>query len=138
MTPYWEALFNAMYVESQEHADHTLEKLVAWCQRENPSLTYDEAKAMQLSNLGWMFGEVAPETRKHAMKFYPSASHPIFGRHFGHSPEQVLKAGMTIGQAMHEGISLQEAISAAQKELNEAATQEPSPGEEPSPSPDQD
>ena len=118
MTPYWEALFNAMYVETQADADRTLEKLIAWCQRENPSLNYGEAMAMQLSNLGWMFGEVAPVTRLHAMKLYPDASHPIFGRHFGHSPEQVLQAGMTIGQAMNEGQSIQEAIKAAQDDLN--------------------
>jgi hypothetical protein len=127
MTPYWEALFNAMYVETEEQAEQTLEKLVLWCQRENPHLTEGEARAMQLSNLGWMFGEVAPETRAHAMKLYPAASHPIFGRHFGHTPEQVLRAGMTVGQAVKEGLSLQEAIKAAQNALNEAIEENTAP-----------
>lgn len=121
-TPYWEALFNAMYVETPQQAEQTLEKLIAWAQKEDPSLDYEKARSIQLSNIGWFFGEVSPETRTHAMEMWPEATHPIFGRHFSARPDQVLQAGMAVGAAMREGKTIQEATQAGREELEDRGT----------------
>lgn len=101
-TPYWEALFNAMHVETAEEAEQTLEKLIAWCQRENPTIDYEKAKEIQLSNIGWFFGDLTRQSREHAMKMWPQAQHPVFGRDFDRDPDEVLQAGMAIGEAMRK------------------------------------
>lgn len=118
-TPYWEALFNAMYVTTEKEADETLNKLIRLALKENSNLGYAEARRIQLSNLGWMFGEVAPITRENAMRMYPEATHPIFGRSFSYNPEQIMRAGMTIAQSMNEGQTLAQAVEEGKKELNE-------------------
>lgn len=113
---YWKTLDKAVNVQSKEEADRLLEELIAEAQKENALLNYAEARAIQLSNIGYFFGYLGPDQRAHAMEVWPEASHPIFGR-FEHppSPEQALAAGMALGAAMKEGTDIPAAIEAARK-----------------------
>jgi hypothetical protein len=121
MIPYWEALWKAVNVQTQEEADQTLEELIKRCQKEVPLMNYGEAKAIQLSNIGWFFGEVDRETRERAMKLYPEAEHPIFGRDYGDiSPDTLLSAGMVIGRALRKGKDIEAAIIKGRKVIKDA------------------
>lgn len=121
MTPYWQALFDALEVTTKEEADLTLEKLIKRAQQEDPRLSYGRARAIQLSNIGWFFGEVSRKTRKRAMELYPEAQHPIFGRHLDVETEPALSAGLVVARAIQKGKDIEAACKQARKVVDDAS-----------------
>lgn len=98
--------------------------MIEAAQKENARLSYEEARAIQLSNIGYFFGYLSQEERAHAMEVWPEASHPIFGRFEEPSdPERALAAGMALGAAMQEGKGIPAAIEAAQQLIKRGTPQ---------------
>lgn len=113
--PYWKALWDAVHVETREQAEETLETLIKRCQEEDPSLGYEKAKAIQLSNIGWFFGEINRDDRIHALEIWPEAEHPIFARDLDVTPDAAFSAGMVLAQHLNQGDDTQTAQAAARK-----------------------
>lgn len=118
-SPYWKALWDAVHVKSRQEAADVLHDLIARCQSEDPGMSYAGAKEIQLSNIGWFFGELGPEEKKHALEMWPEASHPIFGRELDVDPEAALSAGMVLAQHWNRGEE-QSAVAAARKVIEES------------------
>lgn len=115
-TTYWDA----MRVTSKAEADQIIDELVARALSEAPELTPDEARRIQLSNIGYHFGYLTPEERARVMPLYPQAEHPIYGRfNKDYSVEDSLAAGVALGKAMQEGKTHTEAILEARKALKD-------------------
>lgn len=117
--PYWEVLWEAVHVATREQAQATLELMIQHCQQEVPSMTYEEAKRIQLANIGWFFGELNRGQQEHAMEMWPEAEHPIFGRQLDPTEESILSAGMVVARYMNEGHTTAEAIAAGRKVVEE-------------------
>lgn len=113
-TTYWDA----MKVKTREEADQVLEEFIAQAMKLKPLLTYEEARVIQLSNIGYHFGYLLPSERAQVMPLYPDAQHPIYGRFDeNYSVESMLSAGIALGKAMQEGKATTDAILEAREAL---------------------
>lgn len=111
------AYFAAMAARTPEAAEIAIINLIELALNEDPTLTPERAKEIQLINIGYFTGHLGSrEEQRRVLNLYQT-EHPIFG-HYEHdvTPEKVLKAGMMLGELASEGGRLTaEAIAAARK-----------------------
>jgi hypothetical protein len=111
----------AMRCETPESAEICLTNLIHLAQKEDPSLNYAEAKAIQLANIGYYVGYLGDRERAIKVLELFGTEHPIFGRfEYEVTPEKAFKAGMTLAAMVERaGEVTPEAIEAARKIIEE-------------------
>jgi hypothetical protein len=107
----------AMRVKTREEARDMVDQLVAKALNEVPTLSAAQARAIQLSNIGYYTGYLDRAQAKWILMLYET-EHPIFGKYEDEvTPAQVLDAGRAMAQAHSEGKSMEEATQAAREAL---------------------
>jgi hypothetical protein len=111
---------DAMNVQSAEEAASVLESLTQRALREEPTLNYGEAKAIQLCNIGYHTGYLASRDQARRILALFGTEHPIFGKYDQEiTPEKAFHAGLTLGRITSEGHLTDAAIAAARKVIEE-------------------
>jgi hypothetical protein len=108
-----ESYWLAMKCETPESAEICLTNLIHLAMEEEPTLTEEKAREIQLQNIGYYTGYLPRDRALKVLELF-GTEHPIFG-HFERdiSPDKALKAGMAISEATREGKTMPEAIKAA-------------------------
>jgi len=87
----------AMKIENQAEADEYLEACIVHNMLFGTSR--EEAKAIELQNLGYYAGYYGPETRQRVHRLF-GAVHPIFGNNFNPEPDKALISGMRMAAGL--------------------------------------
>ena len=119
-TPLYQLYFNAMNATTEAEAEGFLQELIELAIRVRPELSYEEARAIQLSNVGYFTGYLSElEQQRRVLRLYHT-EHPIFGAYQSEvTPDKAMAAGMALGAASKEGKLTASAIAAARKIIEE-------------------
>jgi hypothetical protein len=116
MTPIYKLYQKAMETTTGQEAEDILSELIALAIQQNPQLNYGEAKAIQLSNIGYFTGYLSDRTDQRRVLALYQTEHPIFGSYDQEvTPDKAFTAGMALGAVIKEGKLTAEAIKAARQ-----------------------
>jgi hypothetical protein len=121
-TPVYQMYWKAMQAQTEPEAEAVIAELAELAFKENPLLSYAEARAIQLANIGYFTGYLdSIEDQRRVLALYKT-EHPIFGTYEREvTPEKAFAAGIALGAVIRDGnLSLtSEAIAAARKVIAE-------------------
>lgn len=107
----------AMAMTDKAAAMALLEELTDYTLSLRTELTREEAREIQLKNIGYWTGYTDHETALRVLKLFET-EHPIFGDYSKVTTEKVFRAGQIMGRAMNEGLSTDRLIEIAREVIN--------------------
>jgi hypothetical protein len=119
-TPVYRMYWKAMKATTLAQAVEILGQLIELAIKEDPELDYDEAKAIQLCNIGYFTGYLSDRAEQRRVLALYRTEHPIFGTYEREvTMEKALHAGMALGAQLREGKLNAEALAAARKVIEQ-------------------
>jgi hypothetical protein len=109
--PVYKLYWKAMKATTVPEAEAILEELIELALKEKPELSYAEARAIQLSNIGYFTGYLEDRIQQVRVLSLFKTEHPIFGSYQAEvTPEKAFEAGMALGALIKDGNLTEHAI----------------------------
>jgi hypothetical protein len=103
-TPDYPMYWMAMKATTDEQAEQILSELIRLALAQKPELGYEEAKAIQLSNIGYFTGYLKDRDQQRRVLALYKTEHPIFGTYGRElTQEKAFVAGLALGALIKEG-----------------------------------